>query len=233
MQALFPESLFRLWVTKANAFSEPLREMGAKVLIRRWFYLFGLLIVAMPFITVSGEPLENRHNADQSTEIVTIDVNDPDAPSQLLRAYAATGVGYLSGVTLASEVMRQKILDTARHFFHGYSPSEKAKFRFGVPGYVRGYTGPGSEQYGTTHSSYREHYVESLDIVNGMKPSDWPESLRESGLMAELEAYRKEASAAASSILSLIEKALSLETGFLVNQHRLEVANSTFRLNLL
>lgn len=190
-------------------------------------YLFVMLTLIIPLNNTHGAFLHNN----QSSEIVTIDINDPTAASQLLTAYTTTGIAYFSGIPLASEKMREKILNTARRFFHSYTQSEKNSFRFGVPDYIRGYSSLGSEQYGTKYSDYSEHYVESLDIVNGMKPSDWPKALVESGLMVELEEYRKKASEAGAVILSLIEKALSLKSGFLVNRHQLALSNSTFRLN--
>ena len=165
------------------------------------------------------------------SDVITIDVTSPYASQQLLEAYTTTGIAYFTGLPIATEAFQARVLETARRFFLGFTTEQKAALRFGVPGYIRGYSGPGSEQYGDTADTYQEHYVESLDIVSGMTISEWPDLLVDSGLMDELEQYRRVAAQSATIILTLTEKALKLTPGFLATKHALSRGNSTFRLN--
>lgn len=79
------------------------------------------------------------------SDAIIIDVTSPYASQQLPEAYT-TGIAYYTGLPIATEAFQNRVLETARRFFLGFTAEQKAALRFGVPGDIRGYSGSGSEQ---------------------------------------------------------------------------------------
>ena len=162
--------------------------------------------------------------------IPLIDVNAPNAALKLLKAYASVGIAYFSGLSIASNANQKRLLGLTHSFFNDFSDKDKNTFRFGPPGYERGYERIGSERYFDGDDAAGADFKESFASPND-DSVDWPAALVASGFKSELDYFRRLAHEASLTILTLLEQALAIPEGFLINRHLPAHHNSTFRIN--
>ena len=131
---------------------------------------------------------------------------------------------------ISAHANQKRLFNLARTFFNDFSEQEKNMFRFGTQGSERGYERMGAERYFDGDDAAGADFKESFSIT-GHDTQKWPAALIESGFKSEMTYFRDLAEDASLTILSLLEQALAITPGFLVNRHLPERNHSTLRLN--